>query len=514
MDGGRLIGERYAIRQATILDLVANAYGLDVQYVAGGPTWLEMEHYDIVAKAAAGTPPATLKLMLQGVLKDRFGLVVHNGTAPMPAYALHVVDGTAKPKQASESENSGCTLRPDPSSQPGGPPMALMSCHSQTMEQVATFLQQVRGLGYLNDPVVDATGLKDPLDLDLKFTPSGALSVAGAERISLFDALKNQAGLKLVLETAPRQVLIIDSVNETPTANTAGVEKLLPPVAIPQFEVSTVKPSKPDERGQGSIRGGQLDLHAMTLKNLMSFAWDVNPGDKEGIINEPAWLDKDKFDFEAKIAGNDDGTGPAKAPQLDNEQLSALVRGLIEERFKMKSHMENRPVTVYSLEAAGPKIKPAADPKSRMKCTEGVGPDGKDPRQQFPTRNRLMWCQNMTMEMFARELEYLANGFIYYPVTDATGLKGGYDFALNFTSVQLMGAPGGGSGGGGGAAGGSAGAGGAAASAGAAPSASDPNGAISLFDAIRTELGLKLEKEKRDEPVLVIDHIEEQPTEN
>src|SRR5579863_8873720 len=52
MQGGRLIGDRYAIKQATIPDLVANAYGVDVQYVTGGPTWLDMEHYDVIAKAA------------------------------------------------------------------------------------------------------------------------------------------------------------------------------------------------------------------------------------------------------------------------------------------------------------------------------------------------------------------------------------------------------------------------------------------------------------------------------
>ena len=44
--------------------------------------------------------------------------------------------------------------------------------------------------------------------------------------------------------------------------------------------------------------------------------------------------------------------------------------------------------------------------------------------------------------------------------------------------------------------------------------ASDPNGAVSFYDAVSKELGLKLVKEKRPEPVLVIDHIDEQPTPN
>jgi uncharacterized protein (TIGR03435 family) len=514
MDGGRLIGDRYAIRQATIPDLIANAYGLDVSYVVGGPTWLDMERYDLAAKAPAGTPPDTLKLMLKGVLKDRFGLVVHEGTAPTPVYALRVASGQSKLKPAADGGDPGCTIRPDQDAPKGTALMLIMRCHNQTMEQVANLLQRVQGAGYLNKPVVDMTGLKDNFDFEIRFTFSGQLAMAGAEGVSLFDALQNQAGLKLAVETAPRPVLVVDSVNEAPTPNQPGIEKLLPPLPQPQFDVSTVRPSSLDERGQGNVRGGQLDLHAITLKNLIVFGWDVNPGDKEGIVGEPAWLDKDKFDFIAKVASDDSGSGPAKAPQLDDEQVQHLIRGLIEDRFKMKSHTEMRPVTVYTLVAAGPKIKPAADPKSRMKCTEGVGPDGKDPRQQFPIRNRLMWCQNMTMAMFARELEFLANGFIYYPVKDDTGLKGGFDFALNFTSIQMMGAPSGGGGGGAASGGATSGGGGAGASASAALSASDPNGAISLFDAVKSELGLKLERGTRQEPVLVIDHIEEKPTEN
>jgi len=47
-----------------------------------------------------------------------------------------------------------------------------------------------------------------------------------------------------------------------------------------------------------------------------------------------------------------------------------------------------------------------------------------------------------------------------------------------------------------------------------APAPIDPNGAISLFDAINKQLGLKLEKQRRPVPSLVIDHMEEKPTEN
>ena len=44
--------------------------------------------------------------------------------------------------------------------------------------------------------------------------------------------------------------------------------------------------------------------------------------------------------------------------------------------------------------------------------------------------------------------------------------------------------------------------------------ASDPNGSVTLFEAIEKQLGLKLEATKRPVPVFVIDHAEQKPTEN
>jgi uncharacterized protein (TIGR03435 family) len=44
--------------------------------------------------------------------------------------------------------------------------------------------------------------------------------------------------------------------------------------------------------------------------------------------------------------------------------------------------------------------------------------------------------------------------------------------------------------------------------------ASVPTGGLTLFDTINKQLSLKLEQQKRDVPMLVIDHIEEKPTKN
>ena len=104
----------------------------------------------------------------------------------------------------------------------------------------------------------------------------------------------------------------------------------------------------------------------------------------------------------------------------------------------------------------------------------------------------------MTMAQFAEELPSRSGGEIRTEVLDATGLDGVYDFTLGFSGTILARAIAN-----------------AKADTGAeAGAASDPDGAVSLFDAVQKQLGLKLEQTKRPIPVIVIDHIEERPTDN
>lgn len=225
---------------------------------------------------------------------------------------------------------------------------------------------------------------------------------------------------------------------------------------------------------------------------LISFGWDLNPNNKEGIVNAPKWLDTTKFDITAKAGANVRVDKFSTGNLINYEDLRNMLRALIAERFQMKWHMEDRPVTAYTLVAANPKLKPTTDPTERTKCKEGPGPDGKDPRIASPILNRLITCQNMTMAQIGDELQRVAGGYIFNTVVDGTGLKGSYDFTLSFSSAGNI----------------------LPTTNADAPNSSDPNGALSLFDAVNKQLGLKLEKTKRPYPVLVIDHIEETPTEN
>jgi uncharacterized protein (TIGR03435 family) len=496
--GGFLQGDRYVLRQATMVDLIATAYGVDASNVQGGPTWLETDRFDITAKVPAATTRATAaQLMLLPLLQDRFKLVTHNGSMPMPAFVLTTGKGKPKMTEAADSGDADCKYVGQPPA-PGAVQSIVFSCHHTTMEEFARNVHQWAG-GYLTDPVVDSTGLKGSWDFDIKWTPKGQLQKAGPDGISIFDAVDKQLGLKLEHQTAPRPVLIVDSVNQQPTPNPSGLEKNLPPLPPPQFDVATIKPAKPGAEFNAGINGGQVKAESTTLRFLITFAWDLNPNDNEALIGSPKWLDEDRFDILAKVVNDAPGSG-ANAPRIDIEDLRPMLQALLADRFKLQAHTENRPISAYTLIAVSPKLR-KADPLSRTRCIEGPGPDGKDPRTVNPALNRLVSCQNMTMAQIGDELQRIASGYIYSGVLDATQIKGSWDSTLSFSSADLTR--------------GGAGNGGATAT---PPSgttaASDPNGALSLFDAVSKQLGLKLEKQRRPAPVLVIDHIDEKPTEN
>ena len=500
MDGGNLHGDRYILRQASVADMISTAYHTDLTNVQGGPSWLEMVRFDIQAKAAPGTSGDDLRLMLRSLLADRFHLVVHNGNAPMPAFVLAAGKEKHKMKQASGSGDApGCEGQPPPPDQaPGAIRMIVVFCRNITMDRFAEELHDMAG-GYLTVPVVNSTGLDGVWDFDLKWTPRGLLDRAGADGISIFDAVDHELGLSLTKQTAPRPVLIVDSVDESPTPNQPDIAKTLPPLPPAQFEVATIRPAKPDAPLTGRIRGGQVDVHGVSLRFAVNFAWDFNPNDNQLIVNAPPWLDSDRFDILAKISSDPDAQAN-RPPDVDNEELREMLQALLIDRFKMKVHTEERPINTYSLMSLSPKMT-KADPASRTHCIEGPGPDGKDPRLVTPVLNRLITCQNITMPQLADQFRMIAGGYIYGSILDETGIKGGWNFTLSFSSVDRV-------------RGGADGPPGAAPGGAPAADASDPNGALSLFDAVKHEIGLKLEKVRRPVPVLVIDHVEEHPTEN
>ncbi len=164
MQGGFLNAGRYELRRATMLDLIRTAYALDADKVYGGPSWLDYDRFEVVAKAPPATRPEDLKLMLRSLLADRFKLVIKMDTRPMPAYVLSVGKERPKLKPAAGSDASGCqNLRP------AVPRTTNIQCRGITMEAFAAELRRRADAASRNIPVVDSTGLEGAWDFDLQY---------------------------------------------------------------------------------------------------------------------------------------------------------------------------------------------------------------------------------------------------------------------------------------------------------------------------------------------------------
>jgi uncharacterized protein (TIGR03435 family) len=517
-------GGRYEFTNATMLDLIRTAYGVDADKVLGGPTWLESDRFDILAQAPPRTTPDQAKLMLQALLAERFKLATHKDSRQLPTYGLSVARGGHKLKPASDSEPPGCKgdfkTEATQATTAAGAQVQLMMvtgftyvCHSMTMaafaDQMHTMLVAQAYIG--NNPVIDQTGLAGEWDFNFKYTqkaaPAALANDQPRETITLFDAMEKQLGLKLDPLTAPIPVIVVDSVNRKPTENSPEVSAALPPPPSSEFEVAEIRLSVPGETAAGS-RGfqpnGQIDLHAYPLKSLIGLGWNIN--NLNSLVGAPKWLDSVRVDLIAKMPV----TGPPVQGQgVDIDAIRPALRALLTDRFKVAIHTEMRPGEGWVLKADKPKLK-AANPANRTLCKEGPGADGKDPRTANPAVGRLLTCQNMTMAEFAEQLPLRASGYFRVgdQVVDSTGLAGAYDFTLSFSGAGLV--PGanrdaivivGGRGG-------------DAPPTPGASAASDPNGAISLTDALLKQLGLKLETEKRQVSTIVLDHVEEKPSDN
>lgn len=357
------------------------------------------------------------------------------------------------------------------------------------MTGFAVILRNLAG-GYVTELLANHTGIEGAFDFELSFTPQFALAIAGSDGVTLPNALDKQLGLKLALETVPSAVLVVDSVNDVPIPNPSGAsyDVAAPPPA--EFDVASIKLSPPELTvSTGRIQpGGRIDLQGVTLQNLIMVAWEIN--DPQLLAGGPDWLDKTRYSINALATSSVSGSGTDM--QIDISDLDQMLKALLIERFQLKTHMEDRPVSAYTLVADKPKLQPGK-PGDRTRWKNGPAPNTNDPRNRNPILSRLVTVQNMTMAEFADVLQPIAPGYLRLPVADETGLAGRWNFTFNFSpvgAVQPAARPADGTGGAG---------------------ASDPTGAISLFDAVNKQLGLKLEMRKRSMPVLVIDKVEQQP---
>jgi uncharacterized protein (TIGR03435 family) len=466
-DGGFLPNGRVEFRATTLLRLIGLAYSVPSDRIDGGPSWLDTDRFDVVAKADPGATPTALRKMMQNLLVERFELSVETADKPVPVYALML----AKAGVAKESTGADA-----PDCKGGSEEnVRTYTCHKITIESLADRLRMAAP-AYFELPVVDRTGLKGAYDFKLQWLPRAQLP-AGAEgqSLSIYTSIEKQLGIHVEKQRAPMPVLSVNKVNRTPVDNPPGVAEKLGPTPT-EFEVAEIKRSRPDEQPDADIKNGRIDARALSLRDLISFAYNV---EDDWVKGGEKWLDTDHFDILAKTA-----------PTESEDTLRTMLQALLAERFKLKVHREQQPVTVYALTAGKPKLQ-AADPSQRSTC-----------RNAAAHGSRIFSCQNITMAQFAEKLRGAAGGYLEHPVVDLTNLKGAYDFTLSYLPrARVMGSR-------------PAGSGGDSAMSGAVPTASDRPVGLTIFEAVDRQMGLKLATRKHPMPVIVVDHVERNPTEN
>lgn len=180
------------------MDLVRTAWGVAADKVVGGPDWVETDRFDVVATAPDGSSAETLRAMLQGLLKDRFGLVVHSTSKDFPAYAITAGKNPSLRTAAESKTPAGCTAaagaNPAPSRNNAPAEPVVFACRGLTMREFADGIPKMRGVsGYLlNYPVLHQTNLGGSWDFDVRWTPRilGHPTPTGPDTITIFDAFE------------------------------------------------------------------------------------------------------------------------------------------------------------------------------------------------------------------------------------------------------------------------------------------------------------------------------------
>jgi uncharacterized protein (TIGR03435 family) len=223
------------------------------------------------------------------------------------------------------------------------------------------------------------------------------------------------------------------------------------------FEVVSIKPTPdpPVRTGMFPVPGtltvnnyplGRLIMEAMRLKGYQ-------------LLGAPPWLDSEHYDIVAK----------ASFPANFTLMLK-MLNGVLENRFQLKIHHEQRELPMFALLATkgGVKMKPADEAQAKGRS--------------YVYRPTVRGVEIQAFSMPMRMLADIFSGQLQSPVSDETNLDGSFQFTLEFHPDDLrQKEPG--------------------------DAAQDPMW-VSLYQAVQEQLGLKLEKRRGPVDVVVIDHVE------
>ena len=198
-----IVGDRFIARNLSVQTMVYIAYGISSpDYISNLPKWTYSARFDTEAELdddpAHTTELKRTPVILRTLLVDRFNLKGHYETRDCLAYALLVDKHGPKIREATATDRLEMDIRKD---------------HLHLRD--ATMAPLIGGLSNtVGRPVIDKTGLTGRYNIDLKWTPDELEGTPDAGP-SIFTALHEQLGLKLVPTKAPVDVLVVEQVERT-----------------------------------------------------------------------------------------------------------------------------------------------------------------------------------------------------------------------------------------------------------------------------------------------------------
>ena len=227
--------DRFVATNVPLRFLLLDAFEIRDHELVGAPEWTSEKSFDIVGAYPEARRPSAheIHLMLEQVLADRFGLRVHREQRELPAYDLVLArkDGRLGPQIHKSDMNCAAWIADGRPKTAAGPPSPVspagerptcsliatrkwLTGGARTMQDLAASLQSMLGR-----PVVDKTGLAGAYDIDLQWAAMDlhadeAANATSTEGPSLFSALDDQLGLRLVSHKETFEVVVVDAIHQ------------------------------------------------------------------------------------------------------------------------------------------------------------------------------------------------------------------------------------------------------------------------------------------------------------
>ena len=214
---------------------------------------------------------------------------------------------------------------------------------------------------------------------------------------------------------------------------------------------------------QAAFEGSRVTFRNVNMHMILSQVWDIH---QDALIGEPNWVRDVRYDMVAKAKTNS-----------SRDELRTMMLHLLEERFHLQWHPETRVMNAYVLTQSKKGI--------RFRTDTAPTDDDADLCKLTGLVTRTLSCRHITMAEVAKRLPLWGPAFVPTLVLDKTELQGTYQFDLEFNPLSIV---------------------------------NNPDWAkispISLPDAMESHLGLRLESQKAPVPVIVVDHLDREPSEN